>query len=140
MRIEIYTFYGCTSLTSVTIGNRVMRIANYAFGECDFLEVISKIENPFNINPGPETFTDKTYTNATLYVPVGTIEKYKTSGGWNKFVNIKEGSPSSMTNIESEETKEYKRYTLDGKILKNPHKGINIIDMNNGSTKKVVVK
>jgi hypothetical protein len=36
--------------------------------------------------------------------------------------------------------KELIRYTLDGKIVKNSHKGINIIQMDNGTTKKVVVK
>jgi hypothetical protein len=35
-------------------------------------------------------FDDKTYTSATLYVPQGSKETYKSDGEWNKFRNIVE--------------------------------------------------
>ncbi len=59
---------------------------------------------------------------------------------WEKFFNIQEGSPSGIHNIEVDGTNELQRYTLDGRIIKNSHKGINIIQMKNGTTKKVLVK
>ena len=34
----------------------------------------------------------------------------------------------------------YYNYINDGKVVKNPQKGINIVQMNNGAIKKVVVK
>ena len=46
------------------------------------------IENPDSIDTG--SFSDSTYNNATLYVPKGTIDKYKAQEGWEKFINIKE--------------------------------------------------
>ena len=46
------------------------------------------IENPFGISDN--TFSNYTFYNATLYVPVGTIDKYKSTEGWKDFVNIKE--------------------------------------------------
>lgn len=101
-------------------------------------EVISKIKNPFNINH--DTFSDNTFYNATLYVPQGTLNLYKAQEGWKKFTFIEEGDPSGITDIESNKTNEIKCYTLDGRVIKNQHKGVNIIQMNNGSTKKVVSK
>ena len=131
-------FYCCSGLTSVTIPNSVTTIGYEAFSGWDLSEVISKIENPLDIYT--DTFSDNTFYNATLYVPTGTIEKYMSKLGWNKFVFIKEGSPSSIADIESEDTMGNRRYTLDGVVRKHTHKGINIIRMDNGTTQKVLVK
>ena len=83
-----YAFYYCSGLTSIEIPNSVTSIGIYAFSGCDIPEVISKIENPFVINTN--TFTDNTFYNATLYVPKGTIDKYKATNGWKKFAFIEE--------------------------------------------------
>ena len=99
-------------------------------------EVISKIENPFDIYTN--TFSENTFLNATLYVPIGTIDKYKATEGWKLFANIKEGEPSGVTSLETEKAKEIKRYTLDGRPINDSHKGITIIQMNDGTTQKVV--
>ena len=71
--------------------NSVTSIGDYAFYGCDIPEVISKIENPFTIMTN--TFSENTFYNATLYVPVGTIEKYKATEGWKKFVYIEDEEP-----------------------------------------------
>lgn len=131
-------FYGCRGLTSITIPNSVMTIGNGAFSGWDLPVVISKIDYPFTI--GAMTFSDDTFFNATLYVPFGTINIYKRIDGWKKFVCIQEGEPSGISNVETERAKEKRRYTLNGRAVKGSHKGINIIQMNNGTTKKVVVK
>ena len=133
-----YAFGECSLLAYITIPNSVTSIGWMAFFLCDLQEVISKIEIPFDISTS--TFSDNTYHNAILYVPAGTIDKYKATEGWMKFVFIEEDSPSSVIDVEAERIKEIKRYTLDGRIIMNPHKGINIIQMNDGTTKKVLVK
>ena len=113
-------------------------IGGYAFDGCNLSEVISKIENPFSIDTS--TFSDNTFYNATLYVPAGTIDKYKSTDGWKIFAIIKESAPSGIINIENEGVNELQRYTLDGRVAKRSHNGINIIQMNDGTTRKVVVK
>lgn len=148
-------FSGCNGLSTVILhckdigrwfdnvrklflGNIVTSIEDYAFYTSDILEVISEIEEPFNLVE--RTFSYETYTNATLYVPKGTIDKYKATEGWKKFFNIVEGSPSGISIIENEGVKELKRYTLYGRVITDSHKGFNIIQMKNGTTKKVLSK
>lgn len=87
-------FSQCLGLTSVTIGNNVAYIGSEAFAGCNIPEVISKIENPYGI-PG-NSFTRNTFNNATLYVPVGTIDEYRNKDGWKNFVFIEEGVPSDI--------------------------------------------
>ena len=57
--------------------------------------VISLIENPFDIygtTSGDNTFSQNTFLNATLYVPVGTIDNYKKTEGWKDFLFMEEGT------------------------------------------------
>ncbi len=86
-------FQNCSALTSVTIGNSVTSIGEYAFDGADIPIITSLIETPFAIKgktSSGRVFTLNTYNNATLYVPKGTIDKYKTTDGWKGFVFIEE--------------------------------------------------
>ena len=90
-------FYGCSGLTSVTIPNSVTTIDTHAFDGWNLPVVISQIENPFKITGKTSdyrTFSQNTFNNATLYVPKGTIDKYKATDGWKDFVFIEEGNGS----------------------------------------------
>ena len=93
-------FSSCSNLTSIEIPSSVTSIGQQAFLDCDILEVISKIENPFVI--ANNTFSSNTFYNATLYVPNGTIDKYKNKDGWNNFMFIEESAPSGMKQPFSE--------------------------------------
>lgn len=86
INIEDRAFYSCSSLNSITIPNSVKSIGNYAFAGCKLLEIVSKNENPFGISS--DTFSNYTFNNATVFVPIGTISKYKTTEGWKNFNKI----------------------------------------------------
>jgi len=131
-------FKGCSGLTSVTIGSGVTSIGHNAFDGADIPTVISLIENPFAITGKTSdysTFSQNTFFNATLYVPKGTIDKYKATDGWKDFVFIEEGIPTGIKVIENTQNKNATVYDLNGVRLSEPKKGVNII---NGQ--KVIVK
>ena len=80
-------------------------IGGGAFNGVDIPTVISLIENPFTIEgraSDDKIFTYNTFVNATLYVPKGTIEKYKATGGWRDFVFIEEGNGDTPTTQKCE--------------------------------------
>lgn len=55
---------------------------------------------------------------------------------------IDRGTSAGIDNVTtgSEEAVEVARYALDGTLLSAPAKGVNIVKMSDGTTKKVVVK
>ena len=92
------SFQACWKVPSITIPKSVTYIGFRAFAECSKLtEIYSQIEEPFAL--ADEAFRYKyinaeTYYNrVTLYVPVGTKEKYEATDGWKEFKNIVEMTP-----------------------------------------------
>lgn len=82
--IDQSAFYGCTGLTSVTIPNSVTEI--YAFHACTSLKAIyMQCELPI-----PASFYSEILNEATLYIPIGTLDAYKNSFPWKNFKNIQE--------------------------------------------------
>ena len=157
--INDYAFSGCSGLSSVTFhcksigtwlriltsikevvfGDEVINFDEDAFVYCTGLNsVISYIKEPFDISD--YIFSYETYNNATLYVPIGTTDKYKGRHGWKNFYHIEEGVPSSINDVKISDAEEIGRYTLNGTKASNTHKGVNIVKMSNGTVKKVVVK
>ncbi|MBQ9178817.1 MAG: leucine-rich repeat domain-containing protein, partial [Prevotella sp.] len=142
-----YAFFGCSGLTSVIIPNSVTTIGEYAFDGCSGLtSVISLIEEPFEI--GEDVFNaynyeigDYEFTSATLYVPAGTKEKYESTPAWNKFANIVEGIENAVRSVETDaQAEETERYNVGGQRISTPQKGLNIVKMSDGTTRKVMCK
>ncbi len=129
--------YGCTGLTSLTIPNSVTSIDIWAFNGCTGLtSVISMIEEPFEIFEN--VFSNY---NATLYVPAGTKEKYEGTPAWNKFTNIVEGIENAVKSVETDaQAEETERYNVSGQRISSPQKGLNIVKMSDGTTRKIMCK
>ena len=152
------TFFRCKSLKRFSVPKGITEIGSKAFNWCDNLE---EIELPSNLQTiGEEAFgysrnlkTIKCFMEkpiaidesvfstqfywgiATLYVPFGTKSLYASADVWKNFKNIVEFDPTGIDDITVDEDAQQTIYSISGVRLKNPQKGINII---NG--KKVLVK
>ncbi len=142
--IGCQAFEGCTTMSTITIPKSVTSIGNSAFYDTNLLIVISNVQTPFNIKgknmSWQMTFSEKTFNNAILYVPKGTIDKYKATEGWKDFAHIEENNDD--TGIEKLTSKDNVKdiQSLRGIKVQSPSKGINIIKMKDGTVKKVLVK
>ena len=138
--IEDGVFYGCRGLTSIDIPGSVTNIGVSAFEGCTGLTVVyCRAEDV------PDTdnmaFEKVNTASATLYVPVASIDAYRTTAPWSEFGNIV--AIEVVTEIEtadaaSGEKKIVQILSLDGKLQSELRKGINIVKYSDGTTKKVM--
>ena len=148
--IEGCSFRNQTSITTATIGKGVEKIRNISFNGCSnlsalyvFAQTPPEIESMGSLNNGNIIwpFDDVNFTWTDLFVPTGTLESYNNSNGWKKFKSIQEFDSSSLdiSNVTSDNNSVV-RYSLNGNVLSTSTKGINIIRMEDGTIKKVIVK
>lgn len=130
-------FYGCTSLTGLVIPSAVTSIENYAFFGCTgLISVYVAWNTPLTVDASVFNKVDK--EKCTLYVPKGTAVEYSKVDVWSSFTNVVEYDVTSISNtILPAETKELSRYSLDGRLLSAPAKGVNIVKFSDGSVKKI---
>lgn len=105
--IEKYAFGLCKSLTEITIPDNVEFVGEQAFSSSKFKKIIlgkslksfsayidsDVLEEVYSYAITPPSYTVIPFYrtgNATLYVPRGSVEKYKSLSGWNKFKYIRE--------------------------------------------------
>ena len=142
--IGVSAFFGCSALTSVTIGSGTSDIYYNAFAKCKNLKnVYCYAENVPSTDA--RAFDNCPMEDATLHVPDASINLYKTTEPWKSFKEMvaltdSDPNPSGIFATEAPNDNKSIVYDLNGRVVTNSHKGINIILMDNGTTKKVVVK
>ena len=83
-------FAHCERISSLYLPEEIKSIGQQAFYNCNRLtDIISHIQEPFAISE--DVFLCQWgyyFSEATLYVPSGTVEKYKATDGWKHFRKI----------------------------------------------------
>ena len=132
--IEESAFADCDNLTSISIPSNVTSIGDRAFFDCTGLKyVVSYIKEPCDIDY--DVFRKIEYTplsggtweeecvssSATLYVPIGSLEKYKAIYGWTRFarkVEMKLGDANGDRNVDKNDVTTIADYII-GKNVDN---------------------
>ena len=164
--IESNAFWECTNLTSISFPNSVTSIGSGAFADCWNLATVIIGNALKNIGDGafircsrladmycyteqvPElgnNVFDYSHYNATLHVPEGSLEAYDTTEQWMDFGIIvaladSDPTPTGIKGINGDVMTGESYYSLDGKRTGTPQRGLNIIRMSDGTTKKVIIK
>jgi hypothetical protein len=145
-----YAFNGCSSLTTLIIGNGIKKIYDQAFADCpELTDVFCFAEHvPMYYNyvdsyiVGEDLlFEDDDLKYATLHVPIASVEAYKKDFEWKYFGTIVAltNEETGIKNIAADSSNSL-FFTLDGKRTDMLQKGINIIKNSDGTSKKVFVK
>jgi hypothetical protein len=132
-------FAGCYKLPYIVLPESLVSIDDYAFSSCSNLEVYCYAEQV------PETGIYVFDFAYTLHVPAASINAYRNDEEWSKFWHIvalkdDDPKPTGIKNINQNTIIGQHYYSLDGKRINQPQRGLNIIKMNDGTTRKVVVK
>ncbi len=137
-------FEECSNLSSVVLGNSVTSIGEQAFRMC------SKLEDFYSFaEQAPQchwtSFSGSNYKHATLHVPAVSLEAYSDAEQWKNFGNIValtdgDPKPTGIKRVNNNVKIGEHYYMLDGKHTTNPQRGLHIIRMSDGTTKKIVYK
>jgi hypothetical protein len=138
-------YQDCTSLTNITFPSSLKHIGQYAFANCTGLNsVTTHINIPFNLDETAFMMDNSNYNKYIIYnvvklfVPEERLEIYKHTNGWKLFANIYPSNPSSIVAHFQQTTDPVMWFSLDGKNYDKHKRGLNIVRMSDGTTRKVV--
>ena len=135
-----FAFAYCFSLASVNIGESVTTIGVGAFIYCYYITSVTCLAKECPVcDKGLWNNIFSVFDTATLYVPKQSIDAYKTTDPWSSFVNV---VALEDTGIEGKPTDNAPRvdavYDIDGRRTDSMKRGLNIVRMSDGTTRKVM--
>ena len=134
-------FVDCWNLATIVLPKSVTTIDDYAFIRCGLKDMYCYMEQLPVI--GSDVFQDTDY-KAILHVPAGSLDAYCNADQWKKFKEIVAltDSDPGLTGISSPsvEQRGSECYDLSGRRTSKLQRGLNIVKMSDGTTKKVVIK
>ena len=137
-KIGKWAFSGCSSLDYFLIGNSTKEIGQEAFSDCIAMtRFISRAPEPPTC--GATALDDINKWECTLEVPVGSLTAYQNANQWKEFFFMEEGM-TGLSAIDNGELKIDKVYDFSGRKLSKMQRGVNIVRMKDGMTKKVLIK
>ena len=139
-------FMNCSSLTSITIPSGVTGMGTGVFYGCTSLTDVYCLRTTapscYVSSSYPDTFSESTYSDATLHVPSGSSSSYESATTWKKFTNIVEDATAvTSVSADGEEAQPTGYYSLSGQRIDAPVEGaVTIIRYSDGTAKKVFMK
>ena len=131
-----YCFSDCSSLTSIDIPSSVTSLGYACFSCCKSIKTMT-CEIPTAIEG--EFFSDTPIEQATLYVPESSLDSYKATSPWCYFGEILPISPDGIGEIATDgEAGIDAIYDIEGKRCNGTNRGLSIIRMSDGTTRKVL--
>ena len=129
-------FSECSSLTSITIPSSVTSLWYGCFSRCSSLKTVTcEIATPIN----GDFFSGTPIDQATLYVLETSLDAYRTTSPWSGFGTILPITSVGINyNTANKEVTIDAVYNLDGKRSNGTSRGLNIIRMSDGTTRKVM--
>ena len=91
--IDSYAFQYCYSLSTVIFSNSVRSIGNYTFGNCYGMKEYHLLPTtPPSISNA--NVLQRIPDDCTIYVPIGSLEAYKTATNWSTYAEQMQEEPS----------------------------------------------
>ena len=82
-------FLDCQSLYALQLPASIKKIGTLSISMCSRLRAIYvAMQDPSEIEMGDEVFADTDVDNCMLYVPKGTVMKYRNAPQWSRFKNV----------------------------------------------------
>lgn len=124
-------------MKSFTLGNGVEMIDDVAFNSNTLRNVYCHADNPPSATASSFSVF---YDEVTLHVPELSLDLYKSVAPWNEFFALVPLEGTDIKTISSDESKIIDVFSLGGRKLEQPQKGLNIIKSAGKTVKRVISK
>ena len=131
-------FQNCKALQTVTIGSSVNTIGRNAFTNCNSLTSVICLAAQCPVCENETLVSD--YETVKLSVPTESVALYQSTAPWSSFANIEGIEVTGIETIKLSNSNVNSVFNFGGMMMKGIKSGLNIIRMENGTTKKIMIK